>query len=277
MRPRPILAVIALSSGTAIADPPDDAVQVVAAPPIATAPPTGVDPDVAARLDAAERAVRSEAGPQALAGALDRVLVTFESDDAFSRAQRDRVRPRSLALLGELGARARRAGDLELAARAFDARWTLGGKQRDPELAGVLVAWAERDAARSPGEALYLARRARKADPQLARAEELDDDLSSNPRVLTGRLAILAGAVAVGVGAYLHYRVGKIEDELAMQARPGDEVDRLLARRDGYDRVGTALLIAAPVLSTGGVLFALSGVPDHRPTSPASLPVLGSP
>jgi hypothetical protein len=270
----PCLLGVLLARGGAIAGgPPDATVEVVAAPPIETAPKTGVDPDVSARLDAATRATAG-ASPAVLGRALDQVLVVFESDDAFSRAQRERVKDRSVAILGTLGTRAREAGELTLAARALDARWTIGGSTRDPELASVLVTWAEREADRAPGEALYLARRARKADPALERAADLDDELSSNPRAVTGKLAILAGAVAFGVGAYLHYRVGEIEEELATHARPGDEVDRMLARRDLYDRAGTGLLIAAPLLGTGGIFYTLSGTPKHRPTSPAELPAL---
>nr|MDQ3370560.1 hypothetical protein [Myxococcota bacterium] len=198
----------------------------------------------------------------------------YESDDPFSRAQRDRVTPRAIAILGQVGVRARSAGDLGVAARAFDARWTLGGEARDPQLAAVLTAWAERDEASRPGEALYLARRARRADPRLARAEELDHRLSTNRRLFTARMSIVAGIVAFGVGAYLHHRVGKLQDELAMQPRPGDEVDRVLARRDLYDVAGTTLLIAAPVITLGGLLYGASGIPHHRPTSPAELPAL---
>lgn len=257
----------------AVAAPPATTVEVVAAPPIETAPPSGLDPDVAARLDDAERAIATASADQ-LAALLDRVLVVYESEDPFSRAQRDAARPRTLAILGRIGERARDVGQLELAARALDARWTLGGSPHDPELADVLARWAERDAARTPAQALFLARRARRADPGQSRAADVDDDLSRNHRAWSGKLMVVAGIAALAAGIYMRTRVGAIEDDLAMHARPGDEVERELARRDRYDAIGTGLLVAAPAISIGGMLFTFSGRPTYSPTSPAELPVL---
>ena len=255
-------------SATAAAGP---TVEVVAAPPIDAAPQSGLDPDVAARLDAADREVASNLGQ-----ALDRVLVVYESDDPFSRAQRDAARPRSLELLGRIGESARASGDLELAARAFDARWTLSG-QHDPQLAQVLTTWGERDAAAAPARALYLARRARSADPDQPRAVALDDELSHNHRVWPGRLMILAGIVALAAGIYAFTRVGAIEDDLAAHSRPGDQVQAMLDDRDRYDLVGTGLLAAAPVLSIGGIVVTFSGQPSYSPMSPGALPALAAP
>ena len=266
---RTLLVLVCLAASVSAA-PPATTVDVVAAPPIATAPEGGLDPDVSARLDAVDHAIASEP----LDPLVDRVLVLYESDDAFSRAQRDAARPRSLELLGRIGERARAAGDLVTAARAYDARWTLAGG-RDPQLAQVLTAWAERDAKAAPGRALYLARRARSANPDDAHAADLDDDLSRNHRVWAGRLTIVAGFVALAAGIYAHSRVSAIENDLAMHARPGDEVERALADRDRFAVVGTGLLIAAPVISFGGALLMWSGKPSYTPKSPAELPALG--
>ncbi len=272
--PSRLALILVMSLATrAVGAPPATTVEVVVAPPIETAPSSGLDPDVAARLDEAERAVAT-ASPDELGALLDRVLVVYESDDPFSRAQRDAARPRTLAILGRIGERAKAAGELELAARALDARWTLGGTPRDPELADVLARWAERDAARTPAQALYLARRARHADPDHSRATDLDGDLSRNHRAWSGKLMVVAGIAALAAGIYMRSRVGAIEDDLAMHPRPGDEVDRELARRDRYDAIGTGLLIAAPAISIGGMLFTLSGRPAYTPTSPAELPAL---
>jgi len=196
------LFLVLWMSATAAAGP---TVGVVAAPPIAAAPDSGLDPDVLARLDTADREVASNLG-----GALDHVLVVYESDDPFSQAQRDAARPRSIELLGRIGERARAAGDLELAARAFDARWTLSG-QHDPQLAQVLTVWGERDAAAAPARALYLARRARSADPDQPRAVALDDRLSHNHRVWPGRLMILAGVVALAASVVPTLRITRIQ------------------------------------------------------------------
>lgn len=244
---------------------------------VAPAPPSGLDPDVAARLADAERAAAS-APPLELASVLDRVLVPYESDDPFSTAQRDAAKPRTLAVLTTIGERARAAGDLELAARALDARWTLSGGEkpaRDPQLADVLAHWAERDAAARPAQTLYLARRARTANPDDALAAHLDDQLSHNHHVWPGRLMVVAGIVALAAGIYARSQVGSIESDLQMHARPGDQVSSALAERDAYDAIGTGLLVAAPVLSIGGIVFIVSGQPSYTPSSPGELPALG--
>jgi hypothetical protein len=266
------IVLVMWMSATVVAGPTAlPTVEVVAAPPIAAAPDSGLDPDVIARLDAADREIASKLGE-----ALDHVLVIYESDDPFSQAQRDAARPRSIELLGRIGERARTAGDLELAARAFDARWTLSG-QHDPQLAQVLTAWGERDAAAAPARALYLARRARSADPDQPRAVALDDSLSHNHRVWPGRLMILAGVVALAAGIYAWTRVGAIEDDLKANSRPGDQVQSMLDDRDRYDLIGTGLLAAAPVLSIGGIVLTFSGQPSYSPMSPGALPTLAAP
>ena len=76
-------------------------------------------------------------------------------------------------------------------------------------------------------------------------------------------------------GAYLQWRVGKIEDDLKMHPRSGADVESALAERDRYDLIGTGLLIAGPVVSFGGIAWMLSGVPSYTPGSPAELPALG--
>jgi hypothetical protein len=269
------LIIWIVAAATPAAAKPETAgeVTVTAAPPIAAAP-ANLDPDVAARLDEAARAAAT-APPDLLDRALDRVLIVYESDDPFSLAQRDRALPRSLEVLTTIGTRARAAGKLELAARAFDARWTLSGHtRRDPDLAAALTAWGERDAARAPSEALYLARRARKADPTFTAAAHLDDDLSSNHRIWPARLAVIAGLVAFGVGVYAQVKVISIEDDLTKMPHSRAEIDRMIAQRDTYDAIGVAGYIAAPTLSITGMLLALSGIPHETPASPAALPTV---
>jgi hypothetical protein len=215
-------------------------VDVPAAPAIAVAPERGLDPDVSARFVSADDLARRGD----LVGALDAVLVVYQSPDPFSEAQRSAAAPHAAELLARIGSGARKAGNLVLAARALDARWEITG-QSDPDLARTLVAWSERE---SGGRALYLARRARRVDPALTAAVDRDHELSTNRHVWTGRLAILAGAIALGAGIY--------------------------ADTQGQDTLATGLYIAAPVLSTGGVLYMLTGIPNGQPVSPAELPVL---
>jgi hypothetical protein len=273
MRSIPFVIILCAAT-TALAAPDKQTIEVTAAPPIAAAPDGGLDPDVIARLDAAERAVAS-ASKVDLEQHLDRVLVVYESDDPFSLAQREAARARTLAVLTAIGERAKTLGELVLAARAFDARWTLGGSQRDPQLGDVLARWAERDADAQPAQALYLARRARSADPAQGKARDLDDHLSRNRRAWPGRLMIVAGFAVAAAGFYYRSRVGAIEEDLAMQPRPGDEVERQLATRDRYSMLSTGLFIAAPAVSFGGVWLLVSGNPSYSPTSPAELPALG--
>lgn len=248
-------------------------VSVVAAPGIAAAPASGIDPDVAKRLEEADRDAASVA-PAALGPVIDRALVTFESTDPFSVAQRPAAEARTLAVLTKIGERARSAGEVVLAARAFDARWTISGGGHDVELAQTLTTWAERDADAQPGRALYLARRARSADPGSGHAADLDDSLSTNHRALTGKLAMVAGFVALAAGIYMYTRVSAIEDDLKAHPRSGAEVDAALADRDRYDLIGTGLLVAAPVVSIGGFVWMLSGNPSYSPVSPGELPAL---
>ena len=248
-------------------------VGVVAAPGIAAAPASGLDPDVVKRLDEADRDAASVV-PAALGPVLDRALVTYESNDPFSVAQRPAARTRTLAVLTKIGDRARSAGELVIAARAFDARWTLGDGGHDVQLSEVLTTWAERDADEQPGRALYLARRARLADPGHGRAADLDDHLSTNHRALTGKLAMVAGFVALAAGIYAYTRVSAIEDDLKAHSRPGADVDAMLADRDRYDMIGTGLLVAAPVVSIGGFVWMMSGNPSYSPVSPGELPSL---
>ena len=223
------------------ADDAAEAVEVTAAPPIAAAPASGVDPDVTARFTSADDLLARGDLP----GALAAVLVVYESPDPFSLAQRTRAAPDAAARLTQIGTRARSQGDLVLAARAFDARWTIT-HQKDPDLARALVAWSEREP--SPGRALYLARRARLADPDLAAAAARDDELSHNQRAWTGRLIVLAGVAAFCAGIY--------------------------ADTSGEDTIATALYVAGPVLTTGGLLWEFSGTPSHTPMSPGELPAL---
>ncbi|HUJ62166.1 MAG TPA: hypothetical protein VLX92_26850 [Kofleriaceae bacterium] len=215
-------------------------VTVPAAPAIAAAPDSGVDPDVAARLASGEDLARRGQ----LAAALDAVLVLYQSSDPFSQAQRTRAAPRATALLGQIGERARTAGDYVLAARAFDARWTIAGGT-DPDLARALLAWSEH----APREqALYLARRARRADPSSPAAADRDDSLSHDRLAWPGRLIVLAGLAALGAGLY--------------------------ADHQGQDALATGLYIAAPVLTTSGIILEIKGVPSFAPMSPGQLPAL---
>ena len=233
---------------TAHAAHADDTVEVAAAPAIEARPTAGLDPDVTTRFDVADAITARTRDPAELAHALDRVLVLYRSDDPFSRAQREPAKPRALAALTRIGEGARTSGSLELAARALDARWTLAGTPRDPLLADVLATWSAREADASPARALYLARRARRADPSNTRAAELDDDLSRNRRAWPGRLMVIAGALAFGAGLY--------------------------AQHESHDHLATGMYVASPILCASGLLFELSGVPRHAPVSPVELPAL---
>jgi len=243
-------------------------VSVVAAPAIEVV--ATLEPDVAQRLTEVERDAASVA-PAKLDVVLERALVTYEATDEFSVAQRPAAKPRTVAVLSTIAGRAKAGGELIIAARALDARWALtGGK--DVQLGAALATWAERDG--DDGQALYLARRARLADPSNQAAEQLDDRLSTNQRALTGRLAVVAGIAALVVGGYLQYRVSQIETDLSLHPRSGADVNTALSERDRDDLIGTSLLIAAPILTVGGVVWMWSGTPKSNPMSPGELPAL---
>jgi hypothetical protein len=218
-----------------------DDVHVAAAPDIAAAPERDIDPDLAARLTDAEALVDHAQ----LDHALDEVLVLERTTDPFTVAQRQRIAPRATAILSRIGERARRHGDVKLAARAYDARWLIGG-DHDRDAAAVLLAWSEREP--DDARALYLARRAHAADPDLVAAARRDQELSTNRRAWPGRLLIVAAAATFGAGLY--------------------------AQATGHDTLATGLYVATPIMSTGGVLLMLSGVRSYSPSSPAELPSL---
>jgi len=254
-----------LFANTAFADD----VTVTAAPPIEAAPKAGLDPDVVARLDSVEHDVAT-GDPDQL---LSRTLVLYQSPDPFSVAQRDAAKPRTLELLTRIGDAAKARGNLIVAARAFDARWTLSGTP-DPALAQTLTTWAERES--SPSRALYLARRARSADPTSRDAARLDDDLSRNHRLVAGKVAIVLGIVTCAVGLYAYSHVHSIESDLSSKVRTGPELDQMLSERDRYQWASAGLLIASPVISIGGIGLMVSGTPRYSPESPDELPTLGA-
>jgi hypothetical protein len=234
------LVVLVLFTTPALADD----VPVPGAPAIELSP-GGLDPDVTARFDDADGLVRAGELPRAL----ERVLVLYRAGDVFSQASREPAKPRAFALLSTIGNTARARGDLVLAAQAFDARWTLAGG-RDHDAATTLAAWAERERDVSKGRALYLARRARAADPDLGRAKDLDEELSTNRRALPMKLVIVAGLAAFGAGLY--------------------------ADDQGHDSLATGLYVASPLLCASAILLGLSGIPNHSPVSPVELPSVGA-
>jgi hypothetical protein len=238
-----VLLILSLLTHTAFADD----VTVAGAPPITTQPEGGIDLDVTQRFDDAARLAKAND----LSGALERVLVLYRSDDEFSRAQREPARPRAIALLGQIGSRARDKGDHILATRAFDARWVLGGERVDRDLAVALADWSAREQEASPSRALYLARRSHRADPDLVKAARLDHELSTNRRVWPMRGVIAVGLAAFGAGLY--------------------------ADSNGHDKLATGLYVASPLLCAGGALVGLSGVRNHSPVSPDELPSLRGP
>lgn len=267
---RIVAAVLVIATSVASADP----VQVVAAPPIATAPAGGLDPDVAGRLDTAEGIARApSAAPGELQTALDLALRLYRSDDPFSKEQRPAATARTVAVLGAIGARATAEKQLVLASQALDARWTISGA-RDPELAASLVHWGEREAEAHPAQAVWLARRARAADPSSSAAVHLDEQLSINHRRWPARIMVIAGLVAFGVGLFAYAKVKSIESDLSSQPHTRAEVEDMLSSRDTYDVLGTALFIASPTLELGGVVFGISGMHGYVPESPSELPTL---
>jgi hypothetical protein len=217
-----------------------------AAQPLDSAPPAGIDADLAAALDDAN--LQMAQGD--LSAAVRAVLRLNLAPDRFSVAQRDRFRGPSATLLRTAARQALGKGAVEDAAVAFDGAWLLEGRPKDPEYAGALLQWAQKDST-PKGQALYLTRRARQADPDNSLAADLDLKMSTNPGRLVGNVLFFTG-IAAAAAAVL------------MLASPDLRAATLIAG-------GAGVLCVAGGLITVGI-----GSPA-KPVSPPSLPALPEP
>lgn len=243
---------------------------LAAQPELPAAPATGVDPDVTATLDAAKAAISAND-----ASADRKVLSLHLSTDRFSAAQERQVRSESARLLREAGALRARRGDLELAARDYDAAWTLAGGGHDQETGEVLARYAEQLASKDVGAALWVARRALIADSGNGLASALDHRFTNNPftgvgyGLMAAAVASIASAVILGIVSMNTTRV--IENG---ETRQQAEWDALIARQQVFRWASTGGYAAGGTLGATGLLLLWLGVRTEAPVSPAALPAL---
>jgi hypothetical protein len=244
-------------------------VTVAAADELPDAPPGGVDADVTAAVEEARAGLAGGDAGHA-AGVLIRLHL---QRDRFAKAQLPAVRAQSREILDGAGRALAGAGRRDDAARAFDAAWTLGGRgATSPELARSLVQLAGEVPDR--GEKLWLARRARRADPGNAEAARIDDRYSHNSLrkpalavTIIGVGAAVAGGVLVGLGK-------NAESELTGSIHPRAQADDLLAQRNNYILGGGITLGVGIAAIAAGAFLLLGGQPHWSPTSPSRLPAL---
>lgn len=227
---------------------------VLLPPPLAPAPDDGVDPDLAAAMKEADHAL-SEQQPDR---AYTIVVGVFFSSDPFSVAQSPRLTPRGASLLREVGELELSRGRLALAARSLDAAWELEGRRTDPRYSAVLVRWAEEIRREDKATALYLARRARVADPDNAAAASLDRRLSHNRLRAPGWTALSLSLVTLAAS---------IAASTAAASATGGSETR-------YRRLAGAGYGATAGLYVLGIGLLWGGRRDYTPSSPKELPTL---
>lgn len=247
-------------------------VDAYAAPPkdLPDLGPDGIDPDTSKVLEEAENLLETKELDQAA----DTLIGLLLGSDRFAKAARPVISERTSRLLQQTADGQIKAGNLAGAARSLDARWILQGRPEDEQYARLLTRWAEKRTDQNKGEALYLARRALLAAPNLSIAADLDAELSNNNRVILGRSLQVASAVAFGVGIWAFTRASSITDEIEGGIHSRAEVDSLSTSRRRHGWLGTLSMIGTPILFYSGVFTITSGNPDYRPVSPAELPAL---
>ena len=212
------------------------------------APEEGVDADIQLAFDRANKALN--AGNPEKASWIMRS--TYLTSDRFTKAQRDQKKDEAVEILREAGQQMAGRGDYSSAASAYDAAWLLSDKTESGRYAKLLVRWAKKKEDNKPGQALYMARRAKRVDPSFDAANRLDTRLSENKNKTTGR-AVQIGGAAVALGGFA---------AMFLVDKPG------LQRTSLYIGLG-----GLGIAGLGSYIFA-AGVPNYRPVSPDVLPAL---
>lgn len=213
-----------------------------------------VDADLVAAMEDAEHALSQHQPDRAYAI----VVGVFSSSDPFSIAQSPALASQGASLLRRAGEAQLSRGRLTLGAQALDAAWELDGRPQDPRYGAVLTEWARDVRREDKATALYLARRARVADPDNADAAALDRRLSRNPLRAPGWTALslsLATLVASIVAA-----------SAASDARG--------ASSTRYRRLAGAGFGTTAGLYLLGIGLLWGGKRNYAPTSPKQLPAL---
>lgn len=271
MRWHGILLLLALLPSSSFAEErsaPLGRVQLL--PPLTETPEAGVDRDYALALEAAE----AQLSEGRTAEAIDELVALLSSTDRFFLAQREAVSARAVPLLRRAADAEAQAGRLEAAAFARDAAWIASGYAADPAHAQLLLTLAEQRRSEEPEEALWLVRRAARANPLDPRAAERDRAWSSNPLRFMGWGMMTAGVASVVASAVLVGLSNGTTRTITGSVHPRAEVDSLIATQRAYGVASVGALVAGAALFYGGIGVVGLGNPEGPPVSPALLPAL---
>lgn len=226
-------------------------------------PESGVDPDVQAALTSAQQLLQSG---QAEA-AVQSVISLYAATDRYTAAQRQQLIPESQKVLLDASAQLQAAGRTEQAVLAQDAAWTIGGRAPSPTYSQTLTTLAEQAQKGSREESLYLARRARLADPGNPAAARLDERLSRNRFKIPGLVMVIGGAVIAGAGL-LTFTYGNLYlNDTSGAAGSGKSFSTV-------ELAGIGAALGGGLLAGGGGLLLYFGKPVGSPVSPTYLPAL---
>lgn len=239
-------------------------------PELTPAPAAGIDPDYARAIDEAERLLDAGKSNEATA----RLVTLLSGTDSFLLAQREEVGKRAVPLLRRASEAEAQQGNLEAAAFARDAAWIASGHVADPVHAQLLLSLAERARGERPQEALWLARRAARANPLDGRAAALDAQWSSNPLRYAGWGMMAGGGASLIASAVLAGMASETGNTLTTSIHPRAEVDSLLATQRTLGLATVGAIVAGVGLFYGGVGVVMLGNPEGKPVSPALLPAL---
>jgi len=241
-------------------------------PPLADSPENGVlDADLAQGV-AEAKAMLAKGDAE---GAKHLLLTMLSSNDRFSHAQRSGLAELAAPVLREVGRAEATQGRWPQAAEAYDAAWVAGGKRADPDYAGALLEWAKARRHENAREALWLARRARLADPNSAAAVDLDRTWSSNRWRYPAWVAIAVGLAGVAAGFafwQIGYNAQKRIETSGFQARA--VLDRDLATMHQNGLASTLSICVGTALFIFGLAAIYLGQPVGPPMSPETLPAL---
>lgn len=270
--PGVVLAIAAAAPAKAadapVAPPPAPAPRLL--PVLEVAPPQGLDQDLELALADAQRALEEHRSP----AAIDGLLRLFSAENRFLAAQRELLAQRAVPLLRQAGKMEAEGGRWPSAAQAYDAAWLLSGKREDPDYARVLVRWAEEHRGVDATQALWLARRARRADPAYDRAAALDRLWSHNQLAVPGVAMMGLGLGSLATSVVLSRFAQGAREELSSTVHTRQAADGLVAQQRGLGAGATVTLVAAPVLFYSGLFTLLAGNPRGPPQSPPQLPAL---
>lgn len=226
-------------------------------------PDSGIDPDVQAALASAQQLL----GSGQAEAAVQSVISLYAATDRFTVAQRQQLIPESQRVLLEASTQLEAAGRREPSVLAQDAAWTLGGRAPSPSYSQTLTTLAEQAEKGSREESLYLARRARLADPRNATATRLDERLSRNRFKIPGLVMVIGGAVIAGAGL-LTFTYGNLYlNDSSATSGSGKSLSTV-------ELAGIGAALGGGLLAGGGGLLLYLGKPVASPVSPAYLPAL---